>query len=42
MKYREIQPGTNERFRLRNYAKADIRNPLRYSVKRFFYLCCIP
>ena len=27
---------------LLNYAKADIRNPLRYSVKRFFYLCCIP
>ena len=25
-----------------NYAKADIRNPLRYSVKRFFYPCCIP
>ena len=42
MKYREIQPGTNERFRAVNYAKADIRNPLRYSVKRFFYLCCIP
>ena len=27
---------------LLNYAKADIRNPLRYSVKRFFYPCCIP
>ena len=26
---------------LLNYAK-DIRNPLRYSVKRFFYPCCIP
>ena len=27
---------------LLNYVKADIRNPLRYSVKRFFYPCCIP
>ena len=27
---------------LLNYAKADIRNPLRYSVKRFFYPCCTP
>ena len=25
-----------------NYAKADIRNPLRYSVKRFFCLYCTP
>ena len=27
---------------LLNYAKADIRNPLRYSVKRFFCLYCTP
>ncbi len=27
---------------LLNYVKADVRNPLRYSVKRFFYPCCIP
>ena len=27
---------------LLNYVKADIRNPLRYSVKRFFCLYCTP
>ena len=27
---------------LLNYAKADIRNPLRCLVKRFFYPCCTP
>ena len=27
---------------LLNYVKADVRNTLRYSVKRFFYPCCIP
>lgn len=27
---------------LLNYVKADVRNPLRYSVKRFFCLYCTP
>ena len=27
---------------LLTYVKADIRNPLRYSVKRFFCLYCTP
>ena len=39
MKY-SLEPLTGSG--LLNYVKADIRNPLRYSVKRFFYPCCIP
>ena len=44
MKYRRMKysPEPTRGSGLLNYAKADIRNPLRYSVKRFFYLCCIP